>query len=327
MRFGIKTKIKSAFVILTGCKILKKTQWYRNMLVDPDHEIYPDNTWYRTHDERNFDIVNLGSSGGKWAFDYSDLDLKAINWAQQPQTLLEDYNLLRHYHSILRKGGYVIITIMPFTGLNKETGLLDAFKYVNLDCQGEPIQPHMYNEACRYAKYPILFKKKAIKALIRYLLGKESNADKYAYTKVVHNPMSHRQLDEDAKRWIDGWKRQFGIDDFDAPLTTKNQEGRIFRINLMRELIDFCLERGYKPVYVIPPVTSHLSCYYTQQFESTYVYGFLKEVNREIPLLDYSKDETFKDDDLYFNSFFLNLKGRKMFTLRVIQDLGGIANK
>ena len=327
MRFGIKTKIKSAFVILTGCKILKKAQWYRNMLVDPDHEIYPDNTWYRTHDERNFDIVNLGSSGGKWAFDYSDLDLKAMNWAQQPQTLLEDYNLLRHYHSILRKGGYVIITIMPFTGLNKETGLLDAFKYVNLDCQEEPLQPHMYNEACRYAKYPILFKKKAIKALIRYLLGKESNADKYAYTKVVHNPMSHRQLDEDAKRWIDGWKRQFGIDDFDAPLTTQNREGRKFRINLMRELIDFCLERGYKPVYVIPPVTSHLSCYYTQQFESTYVYGFLKEVNREIPLLDYSKDKTFKDDDLYFNSFFLNSKGRKMFTLRVIQDLGGIANK
>ena len=327
MRFGIKTKIKSAFVILTGCKILKKTQWYRNMLVDPDHEIYPDNTWYRTHDERNFDIVNLGSSGGKWAFDYSDLDLKAMNWAQQPQTLLEDYNLLRHYHSILRKGGYVIITIMPFTGLNKETGLLDAFKYVNLDCQGEPIQPHMYNEACRYAKYPILFKKKAIKALIRFLLGKESNADKYAYTKVVHNPMSHRQLDEDAKRWIDGWNRQFGRDDFDAPLTTQNREGLKFRINLMRELIDFCLERGYKPVYVIPPVTSHLSCYYTQQFESTYVYGFLKEVNREIPLLDYSKDKTFKDDDLYFNSFFLNSKGRKMFTLRVIQDLGGIANK
>ena len=307
--------------------ILKKTQWYRNMLVDPDHEIYPDNTWYRTHDERNFDIVNLGSSGGKWAFDYSDLDLKAMNWAQQPQTLLEDYNLLRHYHSILRKGGYVIITIMPFTGLNKETGLLDAFKYVNLDCQGEPIQPHMYNEACRYAKYPILFIKKAIKALIRYLLGKESNADKYAYTKVVHNPMSHRQLDEDAKRWIDGWKRQFGIDDFDAPLTAQNQEGRKFRINLMRELIDFCLERGYKPVYVIPPVTSHLSCYYTQQFESTYVYGFLKEVNREIPLLDYSKDETFKDDDLYFNSFFLNSKGRKMFTLRVIQELGGIGDR
>ena len=90
------------------------------------------------------------------------------------------------------------------------------------------------------------------------------------------------QLDEDAKRWIDGWKRQFSIENFDAPLTPQNQEGRKFRINLMRELIDFSLERGYKPVYVIPPVTSHLSNYYTPQFESTYVYGFLKEVDRDV---------------------------------------------
>ena len=184
--------------------ILKKTQWYRNMLVDPDHDIYPDNTWYRTHDDRNYDIVNLGSSGGKWAFDYDDTGVKGMNWAQQPQTLLEDYNLLRHYHSILCKGGYVLITIMPFSGLNKETGLMDAFKYVNLDCQGEPIQPFLYKEACRYARYPILFKKQAVKALIKYILGKERKSDKYAHTKVTHNPMSSTQLDEDAKRWIDG---------------------------------------------------------------------------------------------------------------------------
>ena len=129
------------------------------------------------------------------------------------------------------------------------------------------------------------------------------------------------QLEEDAKRWIGGWKRQFSIENFDAPLTPQNQEGRKFRINLMRELVDFCLERGYKPVYVIPPVTSHLSRYYTPQFESTYVYGFLKEVDREVLLLDYSKDETLKQDDLYFNSFFLNARGRKLFTAKVLDDL------
>lgn len=321
MGFGIKTKIKSTIVILTGCGILKRTQWYRNMLVDPDHEIYPDNTWYRIHDERNFDIVNLGSSGGKWAFDYSDLDIKAMNWAQQPQTLLEDYNLLRHYHSILRKGGYVLIIIMPFSGLNKETGLMDAFKYVNLDCQGEPIQPFLYKEACRYARYPILFKKQAAKALIKYILGKERKSDKYAHTKVTHNPMSSTQLEEDAKRWIDGWKRQFGIDDFKAPLTPKNMAGREYRVNLMRQLVDFCAERGYKPVYVIPPVTKHLGKYFTSKFQKLYIYDFLQQIDRDVQTLDYSKDVELMEDDLYFNSFFLNARGRKLFTAKVLKDL------
>lgn len=301
--------------------ILKQTQWYRNMLVDPDHEIYPDNLWYRNHNERNYDLINLGSSGGKWAFDYSGTRVKGMNWAQQPQTLLEDFNLLRHYHSILREGGCVIITIMPFSGLNKKTGLMDAFKYVNIDCQGEPIQPYMYKEAYKYAKYPILFKKQAIKALLRYLSGREkprTNPD----SALDHNPMSSEELDANALGFINGWKRQFGITDFEAPLTPQNREGRRYRVSLMRELIDFCKERGYRPVYVIPPVTGHLSRYYTPKFEELYVYGFLREVGRDVELLDYSKDEAFSDDALYFNSFFMNAKGRKLFTLQVLADLG-----
>lgn len=292
------------------------------MFVDMNHELYPDNYWYREHDERNFDVVNLGSSGGKWAFDYTDLNIKAMNWAQQPQTLLEDYNLLRHFHSILKQGGYVLITIMPFTGLNKKTGLMDAIKYVKFNLHGEPIQPYMFKEAQRYANYPILFKKQAIKALIKYFLGRDKKIGKRPETQLAFNPMSKEELEMDAKRWIDGWKRQFGISDFDSSLTEENQKGRAYRIQLMQTLIDFCTERGYKPVYIIPPVTEHLAKYYTPKFEETYIYGYLKEVNRDVLTLDYSKDKEFRfNDDLFFNSFFLNKKGRKLFTRRVLKDL------
>lgn len=301
--------------------ILKKTQWYRNMFVDFDYQIYPGNVWYREHDERNFDIVALGSSGAKWAFDFESTGVKGMNWANQPQTLQEDYNLLRHYHSILHKGSYVIITIMPFSGLNKATGLMDAIKYVRLDYHGEAIQPYMYEKARKYAQYPILFGKSAIKGLLRYLLGKESKTDRFASAQVDNNPMTSEQLDANALGFINGWKKQFGISDFEAPLTPKNQEGRNYRINLMRELVDFCIERSYTPVYVIPPVTNHLSRYYTPQFESTYVYDFIKQVDRDIPLLDYSKVDNLKQDDLYFNSFFMNAKGRKLFTAKVLEDI------
>jgi len=321
--FGLAKRIvRKLFYIITLCPLLKRTNWYKNFFLE---YIYPDNIWYRNHEERNFDLVSLGSSGAKWAFDFEDCGIKAMNWAQQPQTLLEDYNLLRHYHSILRKGGYVIITIMPFTGLNKSTGMADAMKYLNLDYQGEPIQPYKYEEACRYAQYPVLFGKPAVKALIKYLLGKERQADRYACTKVTSNPMSASQLDEDAKRWIEGWKRQFAIDDFEAPLTLQNAAGRQVRIKVMRELVDFCTERGYVPVYVIPPVTRHLAEYYTSKFEQTYIYGYLKEVDRNVLTLDYSKDNDLMTDDLYFNSFFLNAKGRKIFTAKVLDRI--LANK
>lgn len=313
--------IKKALKIVTGCNLLYKTNWYKSFFVDIDHETYPDNTWYRNHDERNYDVVNLGSSGGKWAFDYAETGIKGMNWAQQPQTLLEDFNLLRHYHSILRKGGYVLITIMPFTGLNKQTGIRDAMKYLKIDTQGEPIQPYMYNEARRYAEYPILFKKPAVKALLRFLLVK----DKLIVDNKPNmecNSMSESELRQDAVRWMSGWKHQFTIDDFEAPLTERNQKGREYRIGLMRQLIDFCIERDYQPVYVIPPVTEYLANKFTPKFRDIYIYDFLKQVDREIPLLDYSQAKSLMDKDLYFNSFFMNLRGRKQFTRRVLIDLG-----
>lgn len=319
----IKRIIKKAIKVFTGCDVLYRTNWYKSMFLDLNHEIYPDNVWYREHEERNYDLVNLGSSGGKWAFDYTDFNIKAMNWAQQPQTLLEDYNLLRHFHSILKQGGYVLITIMPFTGLNKKTGLMDAMKYVKFDIQGEPIQPYMFKHAQRYANYPILFKKQAIKALIKYFLGRDKKMSMRSETQLDLNPMSQEELENDAKRWIEGWKRQFCISDFNAPLTEENQKGRVYRIHLMQTLIDFCIERGYKPVYVIPPVTEHLAKYYTAKFEDTYIYGYLKAVNRDVLTLDYSKNEEFRNDaSLYFNSFFLNMRGRKLFTRRILKDLG-----
>lgn len=318
----VKRLVYKTLYHLTGNSIIKKTQWYRNLFVDYDYQIYPGNIWYRAHDERNFDIVALGSSGAKWAFDFESAGVKGMNWANQPQTLLEDYNLLRHYHSILHKGSYVIITIMPFSGLNKETGLMDAIKYTRLDYQGEAIQPHKYKEARKYTEKPILLGKPAVKAIIRYILRKEPKNNSVMQARAGNNPMTNEQLEANALGFITGWKKQFGISDFEAPLTQRNLEGRNYRINLMRELVDFCTERGYKPVYVIPPVTEHLSKYYTAKFQETYIYSFLRDVDRDVMLLDYSKDKTLADDALYFNSFFMNKKGATIFTGRVLKDLG-----
>lgn len=323
----VRRIISKAFRIVSGCEIIYKTDWYKSLFLDPDHDIYPDNYWYRKNDERNFDVVNLGSSGGKWAFCYEDLPVKGMNWAQAPQTLIEDYNLLRHFHSILRDGGYVLITIMPFTGINKKTGIYDALKYLNFDLQGEPIEPYMFDEAARMAKYPVLLGKRPIKELVKYLIGRRAVRQNVESYECDLNPMDETQLNADAKVWIEGWKRQFSIDDLDAPLTLENKAGREIRINVMRELIDFCTERGYKPVYVIPPVTPNLSRYYTPMFEDVYIRSFLYEVKRDVPVMDYSKDNEFQDKDLYFNSFFLNRKGRNKFTRRVLCDLGILSSE
>ena len=316
IKLGKRAVKKLAYYVLLS-PILKKTNWYKNLFVD---DIYPGNYWYREHDERNFDLVVLGSSSAKWAFDFSESNIKAMNWAQQPQTLVEDYNLLRNFHSILRKGGCVIITIMPFTGLNKKTGLKDALKYQKVHSH-EPIQPYLYEKARICAEIPLLIGVPALKALVKYFLGREEPIKNDRIANCESNHMSLEQLDKNASSFIEGWKAQFEISDFNSALTENNKNGRGYRIKLMQTLIDFCIERNYNPIFVIPPVTDHLSKHFTPTFEETYIYGFLKEINRDVPLLDYSKEKDLKQDDLYFNSFFLNRKGRKIFTQRVLSDI------
>ena len=307
--------------IITFNPIIKRTQWYKSKFIDWDHEIYPDNYWYRKFYERNYQIVALGSSSAKFAYNFEESAIKGMNWANQPQTLLEDFNLLRCYHSILDKNGIVLVTIMPFSGLNKTTGIYDALKYLALETQGEPIEPNCYYEACRLKNWPVLFGKPAIKALVKYLLGRESRNQNEDPAMADSNPMNYTQLEEDAQNWIEGWKRQFSISELEAPLTEENHKGRNFRIKLMRELIDFCIERGYRPVFVIPPVTKHLNQYFSRDFEKIYIYDFINQIDRSVELLDYSKNESLQSDDLYFNSFFLNRKGRKIFTSQLLSDL------
>lgn len=314
-----KTIVWKAFSLLS--KPVKATEWYKDKFIDFTHERYPDNVWYREHDERNYDLVNLGSSGGRWAFDWQAVGVKGMNWANQPQTLIDDFRLLKNFHSILRKNAVVIITIMPFTGLNKKTGVMDTFKYLGtLYWDVVKDMPNL-QQAERLRNYPILFGKPAIKATIKHLLGLETKSSDWRET-IEQNPMSPEQLEKDADGWMSGWARQFGIADFELPLTEDNQDGRKVRVGVMRAIIDFCIERGYRPVYVIPPVTKQLAVQFTPRFRDIYIYNFLKAVDRDVPTLDYLDNTDFQDGQLYFNSFFLNKRGRELFSRRIVRDIG-----
>jgi hypothetical protein len=136
------------------------------------------------------------------------------------------------------------------------------------------------------------------------------------------NPMTVEELEQDALKWINGWKKEFTIDDLGDEITDENVQNRIIQADTMRELVDFCRERGFRPIYVIPPVTKYLAKYFVPKFRSLYIYEFLDMVGRDVATLDYMNDPSFSDTDLYFNSFFFNKRGRFLFTKRVLHDIG-----
>ena len=318
--FGIILNIIAISLVITpfiANAIIKRTKWYKELYVDYGHEIYPDNIWYRKYDDRKYDIVALGSSAAKYAYNFTDTGVKGMNWAQQPQSIIDDYKLFRTFHSILHKGSYVLLNIMPFSSCDKKTGVMDTFKYFGTFREIKDFDQRFYKKAIQLRDYPILLGKPAIKALLQYLTKRE----KTRYIQPDIQPMTDEMLKKDAMKFINGWKMQFGITDLDAPLTDSNKIGREIRQKTMREMIDFILERGYTPVYVIPPTTKYLSSYYSHAFKETYIYSFLKDIERNVIMLDYSNDEDLNKEELYFNSFFMNKNGASIFTKRVLKDL------
>lgn len=297
---------------------LKNTNWWQNQFLYT-HQ-FVSNAEYRNNTIRNYDLVNLGSNPAVFAFFYENV--KGQNWATGSQGQDMDFEILKYYHSYIKEGGFVIIPIMPFTAISsflkarKEYwGVAYYAKFVKiLDWVQYSKIPYM-EEIAKYMKYPLLINKKAWK----YLFFDESKDNRI---QISEQPMMHMELMQDAKKWENGWKKEFCVKSFNEVLDERWAKYYQDAVVLNHKIVDFCLERNYTPVFLCPPMTKYLADIFPVKFWKYAVTDFVKEINiHDVKFLDYSHDARFQDASLYINSFFMNLKGRKIFTKQVLKDL------
>lgn len=300
-----------AMLIMFANKLVKRTNWYRNVPLDANN--FPTNDWYREHEERNYNMVVLGSSSAKYAFDFDGIDIKVFNWADQPQSLDYSFRILKNFFSILEKNGKVVISLSPLSGLNvigKWSKCANDKYYVLLDST----LIDNYNEVSKRRRFPLLYTpKEAIKRLLK---------DVPAKTNTVWTRSDTIDFEKDASVWVHNWFKEFNIQNAEEDLSTENKQGRAYRVKLLQSMIDFCLERDLKPVLVIPPIHHALANKFTPVFRENYIYSFIKEANiKNIPFYDYMDDSRFSDDKYYMNSFFMSEEGAKKFTRIILNDL------
>lgn len=262
----------------------------------------------------NLDVVNLGSNSGKYAFDYDGLDIAGMNWAVGPQSLVHDFNILKNYFSYLGSGASVIITLCPFSSLISQYNKNSNLKYYTflhpatiLDFDEDERMKALKIKESPIREMPWLCIKRTLKEGIKH---------------VIHRPVSKCDMEKNAAIFIDSWKRQFGIADLDASLSEQHGKDQENRCRVLKDMIEFCLERNLKPALVIPPVHPSLGKKLTEKCRENYIYSFVKKANKlNIPFLNYMDDERFNDDKYFRNSFFLSEEGAKMFTSIVLKDL------
>lgn len=277
----------------------------------------------------NLEVVNLGSSSSFYGFDYSGLPVRAANWAMRPQSFPQDLAILKTYCSYLGPMAIVFIAIGPYSSCFKNYKDIDLEKYYTVLHPGvfEGFSTQKCEEMFRIKDHPY---RHAARQML--LGGSKMLAGRLLRHRVPAElldvqPMDAARLEADAECWISGWKRQFDIPDADVPPPEHIVEGRKRRVAVLGEMVAFCRERGFRPVIVLPPVTEHLSSKFSETFRENYIYSFLEEAGvSDVPFLNYLDDVRFKEDSLFFNSFFLNRTGAGLFTETVLKEAGAVTS-
>lgn len=290
--------------------LYKRTNAYRNQFVD-----------VRKFSEKggvgnNLEIINLGSNHPKFGFDYTGLDVKGENWAVGPQTLEYDFTILRNNVSHLAPNAVVVIPICLLKlFLYRQKGRTVHTKYYTFL---KPKDIVGYSQLDKWSNYsfPLLFHPMRLRRLL-----KDTKKDN-RLSLDVNLCKTEADLNKDADRWIDIWNKEFDIKLPTPTLSAENKSDIQKNIQILKEMIEFCLSKGLRPVIAILPVTNYLYSRFTPEFIENHILAYIAEANEvKVPVKNYLTDERFTDPSLYINSFFFNTKGRKKFTKHFIEDL------
>ena len=171
-------------------------------------------------------------------------------------------------------------------------------------------------EQIKLLKFPLIFNPR----LLRYVL---CDVKKDTRLELTENPMKDAaSLNKDADRWIECWNREFDITLPMPNLSEENKSDIQQNIRILREMLEYCKMHNFKPIITILPVTDYLSSRFTDEFIQEHILRYINAANSvKVPVLNYLNDKRFTASELYINSFFMNKKGRKMFTKEIINNI------
>lgn len=288
---------------------IRRTKWFNDVMFPDCRKFWEFNTF-------NTQVINLGSTSGYYAFDYEGLPVKGANFALRHNPLSGDQAILKNYFGYLNpKESHVIITLCAFTSLSGSYDFMEDRFYTLVYPSSIPHFSYRRQQQVKALRSsPIrTFPLWSVYTELKYLLKGNKQSVK---TEV--------QMQEDADRWINGWKHEFAISDFSQPLSLINQDGLRDASTILNDLISFCHERNMKPVLVLPPMYHTLTEKFDKNARKVLLDDLIDTIeDKSVRFLNYMDDQRFAHDtSLFQDSFLLNNAGAKKFTKIVLQDIG-----
>ena len=250
------------------------------------------------------------------AFCYEGLNIKAANFALGHNPLSGDLAILKNYCSHLKpEGGVVIVSLCPFSSLSGHYQCTDDKYYTLLYPSTLPSYSFRREQQIKLMKADP-FHSYTFMGLLQDL--------KHLVIKSKSKIMTEEQMNVDAERWMNSWLKEFSLKDFETPLTLYNQDAIDDAAVILNLIIDFCKSRNCLPVILIPPVFHTLGALFNLNVRKMIIDSLVNKLDdKTVWFKNYMDDIEFTNDiTLFQNSYLMNKKGAKMFTKRVLKDLG-----
>lgn len=287
----------------------KKTNYYAN-------QKYGDNQIFDPAEVPNgLQMINVGSVFGRFAFSYDSVKKKCFNFAQCPQSLAYDFRILKQYQENLEEGCIVFITLPIFIFAFVDYSRFKYGRYNNKYYTFMKKENMIYYNPVKkwlFKHLPIVFARKGIFSIV-----KDQKRENILERELGN--LSKQQVLAEANHQLNAWQKQFRIksyDDIDVITSPKVQDIMNQTTNLLENMINFCMDRGWKPILVTPPIGNALGCKIPDEFVDAYLYENIKKANkRGIPYINFLKHSDFYNyPDLYLNGITLLAKsGREHF--------------
>lgn len=259
-------------------------------------------------------LLNLGNSHERDGLRYEKFyNGTSNNFALSSQPFYYSYQILVNNCENINDNAVVLIPISYFDWYFDYKGFCLDDKTLNDRYYGmlNPNQMLLFDvdDYFNMGVFPILSAGQSVQNIYNDL--PEPNIEPINET-VVNN------VEDIAELKCQAWNRDIMADD-------DNKES-VYQDNLrcVKNIIDYCYEKGYVPVLLVSPVTRTL----TETMGEEFIADFDEKNNKLVSLypdilfLDYSRDEQFCDNLEYFkDSDHLNSIGGDVYTQRVLADL------
>ncbi len=259
--------------------------------------------------------ANLGSSVSRADFDYSLWDTEGVCLAGEPQTLYYDEQMLRQFSEKIKKGANIYICLCFFSFLVEfyEADRANYKYYFFLErnrIRGYRREKEFILRNCP-GLLDVSLAKEEIRGFLKSCLGAFKKRQNTAGTA---GWISGEELDRKAaEQWMAAWYEEFGWNK--VPRLTCEQmrtADRVFEI--LKRLVGYCLEKEFKPVIVVAPVSRHMKQLLPDEALQTCFWQYIERLAGEgCEVVDFYHSGLFPDETYFVDALKLSGKGKRIF--------------